>query len=108
MAIFKNAIFFHDKVLKEFLTFSEADLTQSLAEEHFFYKPKCFPHFMYISKLVRNLKSGVEKVIKMGEAETALQTDVLIKIAYVGEITEENLRLVTKKKGEIFLLKVNF
>lgn len=63
---------------------------------------------MYISKLVRNLKPEVEKVIKMKQAETALQTDVMIKITYVGEITEDNLRLVTKKKGEIFLLKVKF
>lgn len=44
----------------------------------------------------------------MKQAETALQTDVMIKITYVGEITEDNLRLVTKKKGEIFLLKVKF
>ena len=54
----------------------------------------------------RNLKSEVEKVIKMGQAVTALQTDVMIQITYVGEITEDNLRLVTKKKGDIFLLKV--
>ena len=79
-ALFNNALFFHDKVLKTKPSFSEADLTQPLAEQHFFYKPKCFPHLMYISKLVRNLKSEVEKVSKMGQAETALQNDVMIKI----------------------------
>ena len=101
IALCINATFSHDKVLKENIsTFSEADLTQPLAEQHYFYKPKCFPHFMYIRKLVRNLKSEVEKVIKMGQAETAIQTDVIIEITYVGEITEENLRLVTKKRGD--------
>ena len=101
IALFINATFSHDKVLKEnFSTFSEADLTQPLADQHYFYKPKCFAHLMYICKLVTNLKSEIEKVIKIGQAETALQTDVMIKITYVGEITEENLRLVTKKKGD--------
>lgn len=62
---------------------------------------------MYISKLIRNLKPGVQKVTKIGLSETVLQTEFIIKITYVGEITDDNLRLVSKRKGKILLLKVN-
>ena len=62
---------------------------------------------MYISKLIRNLKPGVQKVTKKGLSETALRTEFIIKITYVGEITDDNLRLVSKRKGKILLLKVN-
>ena len=79
--------------------FADADLIPKLTEHHFYYKPKCFPHFMYISKLIRNLTLEVEKIINIGLPETTLRTDVIIKITYLGEITEDNLRLVTKKKG---------
>ena len=54
---------------------------------------------MYISKLIRNLTHEVEKIINIGLPETALRTDVIIKVTYVGEITEDNLSLVTKRKG---------
>ena len=83
---------------------SEAGLIQ---KQHFFYKPKCFPHLVYINKLIRNLKPGVQKVTKKGLSETALRTEFIIKITYVGEITDDNLRLVSKRKGKILLLKVN-
>ena len=86
---------------------SEAGLIQKPTEQHFFYKPKCFPHLVYINKLIRNLKPGVQKVTKKGLSETALRTEFIIKITYVGEITDDNLRLVSKRKGKILLLKVN-
>ena len=60
---------------------------------------------MYISKLIRNLKPGVQKVTKIGLSETALETEFIIKITYVGEITDDNFRLVAKKKGKILLIK---
>ncbi|XP_022303457.2 uncharacterized protein LOC111111019 isoform X2 [Crassostrea virginica] len=79
---------------------TEAVLIKKLPVRHIFYKPECFPHLMYISKLIRNLTPEVEKVIKIGLSETALRADVIIKITYVGVITDDNLRLVTKRKGK--------
>lgn len=89
--------------------FSEAVLIKKLPVRHIFYKPECFPHLMYISKLIRNLTPEAEKVIKIGLSETALRADVIIKITYVGVITDDNLRLVTKRKGNIlYFFKVTF
>lgn len=92
-------------IVKKIKHFSEAGFIQKPAEQHFFYKPECFPHLMYISKLIRNLKPGVQKVTKIGLSETALETEFIIKITYVGEITDDNFRLVAKKKGKILFIK---
>lgn len=73
---------------------------QKLAIHHRYYKPKGFPHIAYISKLVRNLKPGVEKVTQRPALEKALVTDVMIEIRYAGEVTEENLRCVSNGKGK--------
>ena len=58
---------------------------------------------MYISKLTRNLAAEAELISNIGLLETTLRTDVIIKITYVGEITEDNLSLVTKRKGNTLI-----
>ena len=63
---------------------------------------------MYISKLIRNLAPEVEKIMNIGLQETSLRTDVILKVTYIGKITEDNLSLVTKRKGKALkYLKVN-
>lgn len=65
-----------------------------------YYKPKCFPHFLYISKLARKLKSEVEEATRSVISETALRTDIIIKITFFGEVAEKDIKLVTKKNGK--------
>ena len=89
--------------LSKFWLLSGAVRIQDLAIHNRYYNLKCFPHIAYISKLARNLKPEVEKVIQRSVLETILSTDVIIEIKYAGEITEENLRLVSKRKGKATL-----
>lgn len=69
---------------------------------HFYYKSQCFPHFDRIRNLTKNCRSRLKEVSSsLGQGAT-LTREVLIKISCVGDVTDENLKLIAKRKGKMW------
>lgn len=66
-----------------------------------YYHKKCFPHFDYISNLVQKCIHQIEKIDKNIASRIALHSGTMIKITYIGEITKDNLKTITKRKGKL-------
>lgn len=83
-------------------TFSE---TISMSEIQFFcYKAKYFQHFDYIYKLTREckLRNFGEKRYSCSSIETTpMPKDVILKIGIFGVFNEDNLKLISTKKGAL-------
>lgn len=72
--------------------------------QYLYYKANTFQHFDYIYKLTREckLRNFGEKHHPCSSLEiTPMPRDVIFKIGIVGAFTEENLRLISKRKGKI-------
>lgn len=72
--------------------------------QYLYYKANTFQHFDYIYKLTREckLRNFGEKHHLCSSLEiTSMPRDVIFKIGIVGAFTEENLRLIAKRKGEL-------
>lgn len=71
--------------------------------QYLYYKANTFQHFDYIYKLTREckLRNFGEKHHPCSSLEiTPMPRDVIFKIGIVGAFTEENLRLIAKRKGK--------
>lgn len=66
---------------------------------HCYYQPKCFQHFLYIRDLLKTCKTQVDRATKNMVSNTELLSDVMIKITFIGDTSEENLRLVSERRG---------
>nr|XP_022304803.1 uncharacterized protein LOC111111906 isoform X2 [Crassostrea virginica] len=63
------------------------------------YNSAAFQHFQYSLDLMRDCESRVELVIPM-DKETKLPTNVMVQINIIGEVTENDLKLLSKRKGK--------
>lgn len=72
---------------------------QSKQDKHvYFYEACWFSHFAYIYNLMMKCKNRIEK----GQKKNPVLKDCFIKIEVIGPYTEENLKLISKRKGELF------
>lgn len=72
--------------------------------QYLYYKVHTFQHFYYIYKLTREctLRISGENRCPSSIIETDFEPkDVILKIGIVGAFTEENLRFISKIKGEL-------
>lgn len=65
------------------------------------YKSKCFEHFHYILDLVSDCALRVRSIIPSLVEERYLHSDVMVKIRYTGEVSNDNIKLVTSRKGKV-------
>lgn len=79
---------------------SEAERKSSL--QYFYYNAKHFQHFYYIYNLMRDCHARKEEMRKTSDEKNALAEKIIVKLGIVGEYTEDNLKLLSKRgKREI-------
>nr|XP_022303508.1 uncharacterized protein LOC111111056 isoform X2 [Crassostrea virginica]XP_022303509.1 uncharacterized protein LOC111111056 isoform X2 [Crassostrea virginica] len=54
--------------------------------QHVYFESECFEHFHYISQLVKDCRSRVDKVRKTPDDETMWDCEVMIRLSYVGKL----------------------
>lgn len=72
--------------------------------QYLYYKANTFQHFDYIYKLTREckLRNFGEKLYQCSGVEiNPMPKDVIFKLGIVGAFTEENLRFISQRKGEL-------
>lgn len=68
--------------------------------EYFYYKAaKDFKDFFHAYNLTRDCQSRVQWVLKRNDQINTLSTGVVIKIGIAGRFTEDNLSLISKRRG---------
>lgn len=99
----KVCSYLHDK----YFLISE---TKSKLPVYIFYKAKYFQAFHYYCKLVRHCRSRTEKVLKSKDRGNVITENVFIKIGIMGEFTDDDLKLISKRSGNIAkcVLKLRF
>lgn len=77
---------------------------------YIFYKAKYFQAFHYYCKLVRHCRSRTEKILKSKDRGNVITENVFIKIGIMGEFTDADLKLISKRSGNIAkcVLKLRF
>lgn len=71
--------------------------------EYFCYKAaKDFKDFFHAYNLTRDCQSRVQWVLKRNDQINTLSTGVVIKIGIAGRFTEDNLSLISKRRGKVF------
>ena len=75
-------------------------------ERVMYYKSKSFQHFDYLCNLIRNCSSRVGKIPNMVREKHVLSSD-MIKIRYIGHVTADNMKSVSKRKGNVFIKIIN-
>ena len=63
-----------------------------------YYKSKRFENFHYVIKQAEKCNKRVQKLFERFEEEKPIFSDV-VKLRFVGEVTENNLKQVTHRKG---------
>lgn len=77
------------------------DVRKEPSLRHFYYKPaEHFPHFDYIYTLIRECKLRIEKSGKSKAKSEPFSKDVVIQIGIAGMFTENNLDLISKRRGK--------
>lgn len=72
--------------------------------KYLFWRAKYYEHFHYVYNLVRDCKTRVEKLLlKKNDLTYPMPKDVMVKIGIVGDYTEDNVNLISKRPGSIFL-----
>lgn len=72
--------------------------------KYFNIKAKHFQHFHYVINLAKDCELRLEKVIKSENRKKCVSDkDVMIKIGIVGDLTDDNLNLLSKGKGRVRL-----
>ena len=69
--------------------------------QHLYYDPKAFKYFHYIYSLIDDCRSRVETATKLTVSEIPSLSDVIVKITFIQDVTDENLDIVTRKKGNM-------
>lgn len=68
--------------------------------EYFYYKAaKDFKDFFHAYNLTRDCQSRVQWVLKRNDQINTLSTGVVIKIGIAGRFTEDNISLISKRRG---------
>lgn len=78
-----------------------------LKEKVLFYKSKNFQHFDYLCNLIRNCSSRVRKIPNM-DRETQVPSSDMVKIRYIGHVTADNMKFVSKRKRKVFMKIIAF
>lgn len=74
---------------------------QDTSIKYFNIKAKHFQHFRYVINLAKDCELRLEKVIKSENRKKCVSDkDVMIKIGIVGDLTDDNLNLLSKGKEE--------
>lgn len=81
--------------------FLEAASRQSV--KYLFWKAKYYEHFHYVYKLVRDCKTRVDMLQKKNDLANPMPKDVIVKIGIVGDCTEDNIKLISKRQGNIYI-----
>lgn len=81
---------------------SEAEPRSS--NTYLFWHAKHFQHFHYLYNLVRDCENRVEKLKQSKDLTNRMPGDVVIKIGIVGNFTEENVKLISKRSGSALSL----
>lgn len=76
-------------------------------ENTFFYKSKRFQHFDYVYNLVADCSNRVQMVRTSYVEETKLPENVTIRLMFAGNVKKENLKLVTKRRGNVIIVIQN-
>lgn len=71
-------------------------------EKTLFYKSKRFERFDYLRNLTRKCSSRVGKFINM-VGKTQFPSSDLVKIRCIGQVTGDNVKSVSKRKGNVFI-----
>ncbi|XP_022303281.2 uncharacterized protein LOC111110908 [Crassostrea virginica] len=80
----------------------------SVTNRECFYKSKCFEHFHYILELIRDCASRVRLITPNLVEETQLHSNCMVKITYTGDVTDDNIKLVTARKEKKKTVKDEF
>lgn len=83
---------------KDMQEIKEAASRQSV--KYLFWKAKYYEHFHYVYKLVRDCKTRVDMLQKKNDLANPMPKDVIVKIGIVGDCTEDNIKLISKRQGK--------
>lgn len=82
-----------------FLLFSETESKSSV--QYIYTKAKHFQHFYYIYNLTRDCHDHIEGLRTTNDRTNFMAEDIVIKIGIVGELTEDKLTLLLKRRGKV-------
>lgn len=71
--------------------------------KYLLWKAKYYEHFHYVYKLVRDCKTRVDMLQKKNDLANPMPKDVIVKIGIVGDCTEDNIKLISKRQGNIYI-----
>lgn len=74
--------------------------------KYLLWKAKYYEHFHYVYNLVRDCKSRVQKLLKKNDMPYPMPKDVIVKIGIVGDYTQDNVKLISKRQGSIYSLNI--
>lgn len=69
--------------------------------KYLFWKGKYYEHFHYVDNLVKDCKTRVDMLQMKNDLAYPMPKDVIVKIGIVGDYTEDNIKLISKRQGSI-------
>ena len=75
--------------------------------QHVYFESECFEHFHYISQLVKDCRSRVDKVRKTPDDETMWDCEVMIRLSYVGKL-DVSIPIQKALQGGKFIGRVKY
>lgn len=101
MSVYKKA---KSENLKKQSAFKISDSEPKSSSEYFYLKAKEFQHFQYILHLTRDCIPRLKKIRRStDQTNLVLPRNVYIRIGIVGKYTEQNLSLLSKRRGNYFI-----
>lgn len=79
------------------------DTASGPSVKNLFWKAKDFEHFHHVYSLVRDYKTRVEWLLENNGLAYQMPEDLAVKIGIVGRYTEDNVNLISKRPGSIYL-----
>lgn len=83
------------------LLFAISETESKSSVQYFYYKAKHFEHFHYIYNLVKECNDRIKGLKRNNDRRNCMAEDVVIKIGFVGEFTEEQLNFLSKRRGNM-------
>lgn len=69
--------------------------------KYLLWKAKYYEHFHYVYNLVRDCRTRVVKLLPENDLAYPMPKDVIVKIGIVGDYTEDNVKHISKRPGNI-------
>lgn len=87
--------------------FKISDVASKESPHVLFFKMKQFRHFQYVYNQTADCESRVQKLQNDIVSTNQMAKDILIKIRILGDFSDEDLNLISKSEGRVFMIYHN-